>query len=291
MSDEKSSEPVDWEGYKNVRKNFDFSINQTLATTLLLREVLKDWPQNLPEPIQRPVVDAMSRISSLWRDYFDEKITSEQMHSEFDRQLKEWDKVEGRKLLFGSVFLMRLSRPDPSKSEIKFDRMVYSQAIVMLFSHLDAFLADSMRAICRGRPDILRSDKKMAWNEIIACGGWGKVMARMVEEYVFNFGWQGVVRRVEFMKKQLGLTFEVSDEDFKVIDQDEHIKNAVTHNGGNASQEYIERSGRTDLLIGQPIPITEELVKQLYTACRSLGEAASEAISKKFFGQDKPFWV
>ncbi len=250
---------MNWDCYKHVFKSFEFSINQLMVMTLVSREVLKGWPDSLPSQIREPLQAGLKKTGDLWGDYFDKKITSEELHTGFDVIMKEAEAIEGGRPLFSSVISMYIARPDTSSREIDFSRILHHQAIVMLFAHLDAFLADSIRAICRRRPEVLKSDKQIDWAEIIACGSWEAVLRRLVEEYVFTFGWPEIKKRVEHLKERIGLEFEVSEGDQQEIRRMELIRDLIVHNGGQVSQEYLNRSGRTDVAVGDRIDELDRL--------------------------------
>ena len=282
---------MEWDNYKKVYRNFEFSISQSMVMTLISHEVLKQWPQSLPESTQKPLAEARKQWSDLWTSHFDNKTTSEQFSAELDRMFKEWERIEGQPALFKTVMRMNLFRPDQATKELDFSRIVNSQALVMMFAHLDAFMADSIRTTCRVCPEILKCDKKMEWVDIVSCGSWDKLIDQLIEQYSFQFGWQSVAKRLDFLKKQIGLEFAFQEEKLRIIDDSELIRNVVTHNGGNVSQEYLVRSRRTDVSLGQPIPITLDSIRQLFTAIGLLGDTLYKAIAKKFYGKDNPDWI
>jgi hypothetical protein len=282
---------MEWDNYKKVYRNFEFSISQSMVMTLISHEVLKQWPESLPENTKKPLADARKQWRDLWTAHFDDKITSEQFSAELDRVYKEWERVEGQPALFKTVMRMYLFRPDLASSELDFNRIVNSQAFAMLFAHLDAFMADSIRAICHIRPEILKCDKKIEWVDIISCGTWDKLIDRLSEQYSFQFGWQSVAKRLDFLRNQIGLTLIFPDEKLKLIEDSEYIRNVVIHNGGNASQEYLDRSKRTDVSLGQPIPITLGSIRQLFSSISLLGDTLYKAIAKKFYDKDNPDWI
>ena len=234
---------------------------------------------------------ARTEFAGLWREYFDDKITSEQLNAELDCMYKKWEKVEGQQNLFRTVIRMYLFSPDSAAKEMDFSRILNSQALVMLFAHLDAFMADRMRSICRVRPEVLKCDKKMEWSDIVSSGSWDKLMDQMIEEYVYTFGWRSVKKRIDFLNKQIGLAIDFSDSDSTLIEDFENIRNVIIHNGGKVSQEYIDRSGRADLSIGSPIPVALEDVRKVFKATGGLGQAIFKAIAKKFYNQDNPSWI
>ena len=56
----------------------------------------------------------------------------------------------------------------------------------MSYACLNAFIADSVRAICLRRPAVLKSDKKVEWSTLIELGNWNDIFTYLVETYVFK---------------------------------------------------------------------------------------------------------
>lgn len=237
-------------------------------------------------------MSALKEVGRLWGAYFDKDITSEDMHAQFDRIVAAQDKAEGGRALFGAVLLMHMARPSGVEvKEIDFGRIVNSQTLVMLFAHLDAFMGDSLRTICRVRPEVLKSGKTMQWSDIVACGTWEKLIEQLIEEYVFAFGLKPIGERVQGLKDRIGLEFTVAEASLRLLQDAEDIRHIVMHNGGNVSQDYLNRSHRGDVALGQLVPVSLEFVREVRRQVDGIGFALFEAIGKKFFGQTKVYSI
>lgn len=261
-----------------------------MVVTLVAHDVLRDWPKSLPENTRKPLEEARNKWRDLMTALLDHKITSEQFDGELTSLYAEWEKVKGQSALFKTVIRMSLFRPNTASSEIDFKRIVNSQAYVMVFAHLDAFMADSIRAVCKLRPEVMKCDKTMEWVDIISCGTWDRLLTQLSEQYSFQFGWQSLVKRIDFLRSQIGLKLTFPEEKLKVIDDAENIRNVLVHNGGNASQEFLDRSKRSDLALGEQVPVTLESVRTLVGTISELGDRLYEAIAEKFYGKQNPEW-
>ena len=63
----------------------------------------------------------------------------------------------------------------------------------------------------------------------------------------------------------------------------ENIRHIIVHNGGRASQEFINRTGRNDLAVGEIVPVTAEYVGDVSSSSRLLASELFTKVSKKFF--------
>jgi hypothetical protein len=70
--------------YETIYETFEFSVAQTMVVALMGKGILKEWPTSIPEDIREPLVSSLEKVSELWGRYFDKKISSDEMHAEFD---------------------------------------------------------------------------------------------------------------------------------------------------------------------------------------------------------------
>ncbi len=274
---------MDWESYRNTFRNFQNSLSQTLILTLIAKDVLNSWPYSLPQEIKRPLDDALVEISKILTKSKAKGTTSDEWKRDLSLLKKGWS--AGEFALYRETINLYMFSPSASSKGLDFTRIIYSQALVILYAHFDAFMADSLRAICSNRPEVLRCGKQMQWDDILLCGSWDKLLDQLVEEFVFEFGWKSIRDRLTFFEDRLGLPISFEEDKLKSIEDSELIRHVITHNGGNVSQKYIDKSGYKDLSIGQPVTITADLVDVTCAGLRYLADHISAEIAKKFYDQ------
>ena len=155
-----------------------------------------------------------------------------------------------------------------------------------MFAHLEAFLSDSLRAICRVRPEILKSNKKIDRSTLIDFRSWDKIIEFLIEDYTYDFGWETFKNKIKFLNDKIGLNIEIPDSDLSILEEAENTRNIVVHNGGRISQEYINRTKKDDLNVGDLILITPEFIKTVSNIILYLAWDIFALISKKFFDVD-----
>lgn len=273
---------MDWETYKKTYHSYELSVNQTRVLTIVAAQVLEDFPKKMPKHLRAPMARDFKELGRLV------------VTAKFGRQTKQ-KKTKPKEIKFSlsshltdhvmAMYLAQLNLDMP-RAELDFGRLLCSQELVMLFAHLDAFMADSLRIVCQARPEVLKSDRKMDWATILSCGGWEELLNRLAEQHVFAFGWQSLPERIEYLNDRLGLSLEGRGYDVKMLEEAANMRHVVVHNGGRASQEYITRTGRNDLAVGEIVPVTPEYVDDVFASSRMLASELFRKVSEKFFDVD-----
>ena len=161
--------------------------------------------------------------------------------------------------------------------------LIYPQEIIMSFAHFDVFFADSVRAICQICPEILKRNKQTDWGTILSCGNWEALLNYFTEQYVYEIGWKSIPKRIEFLKDKLGLVFSLSEPEIIFLEEAEQVRHILTHNGGKINQEFLVKTGRDDLVIGEYYKVTPAFTRKVSFTILGLASAIFESVSRKFF--------
>ena len=284
---------MSWESYREIYSNYELSVNQTRMVTIVAGEVLKDFPNNLPKNLHGSLIDGMKKFRDILDQYLnpsgmelnqeDLKATEKELtnSTESNSIMIENDLVIHMfKLIFSNVENL------DSIDNMDFERLLYSQELVMLFAQLDAFMADSLRIICQSRPEILKSNKQLDYKTILSCDGWEELINHLSEEYVLEFGWKTINERLKFLRNKLNLNIEFSELELEFLKEAELIRHVIVHNGGKISQEYIKRSKEPDLIMGSFVDVNSGYIGELANKIGKLVSILFLAISKKFFNKE-----
>ncbi len=274
-------EPV-WERYWHQFLNFELVLNQTKLWFAIEKELAKDFPKHIPQALLTKLdltFDILSNAIEVYRK------------SPLSPEGKTFRK-EGIKLPTGpNIFMEYISckgaalKLDDIDKSTNFEMLIFQRNIITAFAHVDAFLSDSVRAACEARPEIMKSSKKIEWETVLSCGQWNTLMHFLIEEYANKFSWRTLTERVAYLREQLGLDMGIPEWALSYLDEAENVRHIMVHNGGNVSQTYLERTGRTDLAIGQPYPITTSYLGRRIELIHHLGAAAYRAVAAKFFNK------
>jgi hypothetical protein len=273
---------MEFNEYRQVYLNFELATSQTRLISLAAGETLQDFPKNLPEKTQDILYHLITKFSNILGGIVDKN--SEPRETDLANAAAD-NKANSDTPFFQPVLQIILANfySDREVMRINVDNLLYAQELIMLFAHLDAFMSDSIRTMCRKEPRLLYRDKKMSWKAILESGDWENVVEKMIEEYSYDFGWKSIKERVRFLQSEHGLFIETPPNELDDLDNAEKIRHIVIHNGSRVSQEYLERTKRTDVRIGEIIPISPDYLKSVNGKVRMLGSDLFISIAKKIF--------
>jgi hypothetical protein len=165
-----------------------------------------------------------------------------------------------------------------------FHPVIYAQELVMHLAHLDGFLADSLRAMCAVRPELLCRERKVSWEEVVKAGSYETLLRLLVEEYVYECGWRSVRDKISYLESAHGLIIPAEASLLANIDQAEAIRHLVVHNASRVSREYIKRSGKGDEQLGTLVSIQSDFAGKIAASVQTLAAAVFEAVTAKYLG-------
>lgn len=275
---------MNWETYERTYRDYTTAASQIEILTIVSNESLKDFPANLPEHLRETLAAGLIEVAGALRE-----VAKSALDGHVAKRTVDPREDHANNSLFNSVlkaYLSGASRSDggfDSSFELNFERLLSSQALIMVFAYLDAFLGDTLRVICSIRPEVLKTDKKMNWSKALEFERRDDLIRHLTERYVYDFGWLTLLDRIDYLKAKLGLAINPPSPDVALLQMGENVRHVAVHNGGRASQEYLAKTGRTDLSVGELVPLTFNEVDRISNAASLLAADIFEAVSEKFF--------
>lgn len=292
-----------WENYRKIHIDYMLSINQIKVLSLTAGQVFSDFPKRLPENIRKPLMANLQEFLRLTgkklkkKEEIEIEITTHGFVPKLNGEKVEYSKDDRDRIigntLFISTIMMGFTKAQLDKlhktkfkisHKIDFERVLYFQELVMNFSYLNAFVDDSLRVICKICPEILKRSKKIEWNAIISCGSWEKIMDHLIERFVReDFSYKSVIERVELLRKEIGLKINYPKNSLSFLEEAELFRNLIVHNFGRINNQYIRKSGRTDLNVDMVVPVTFAYVDKLSYESQLLASIIFKEIALNFF--------
>ena len=257
-------------------------IQQTRIVTLVAKEALKEFPSkaalpsNLYKKFQINLRQFLKNILEMIKKSEEKSLSFETEKTKTDELFASW--------IIGAAASFELE----NSFEWDLESLICAQELVMLFAHLEAFMADSLRTICYARPDVLKGNKMIDWNTILSCGGWDELLDHLIERYVYEIGWESIQKRVNLLNQKFGLKIKFPETELKLIEEAEQIRHILVHNGGRINKKFITMTGRDDLVIDEPIKVKPKYVHQISIAMLALTSEIFRNVSEKFFGIKEP---
>lgn len=278
-----------WDNYREIYWTFELSVNQTKILNFYGRETFKEFPASLPDNIKSQwdnnkvfLLEMFEKAYSLIENQSIDE-ASKNLEFECDINLGNPEILMNQMAIYKSLIELNMKKDE----NINFQRLFYSQELVMMIAHLEAFLSDSLRAICKVKPEILKSNRKVDTTTIIDSKNRDELIEFLIENYIYDFGWKTLKDKIFFLKDRIGLNVEIPDSELSMLWEAENIRNIVVHNGGRVSQEYINRIEKKGLNVGELIPITSDLMEEVSHIIPLIGWDIFAQTSNKFFGVDE----
>jgi hypothetical protein len=260
--------------YKQAYFDLEVALNQTVVISMAAREALRDFPDRLPEDARAAFSEAIKFLQASLRNTEGEDLlaTSPSTHSLSHP-------ITGPALL---LLLMNSLRGSTVKN-LNFSALLAGQELVMILAHFEAFLAETIRAMCSSRPELLRRRKEITWDKVMQCGDWNTLTNHLISEYSLEFGWKSLPDKLRLLRDEHGIAYELPSTDLTLLEDAEQLRHIIIHNGGRVSAEYLRRTARRDVPIGQVLEIDEDLPAAVGIAAELLSAEIFRSVASKFF--------
>jgi hypothetical protein len=268
------------------------ALQQTHVAALAASIVLRDFPNRLPEPTRVRVVDLMRQLANALKEATDALRGKDRAE---DTGLLREDRInvdstagepeEHDQILSRALMLMVTSGATGiALDRIDFVPLLFAQDIVTTLAHLDGFTADVLKSICVREPRLLRRRKTMTWDSILDAGSWDAVLAQMVEEHAFEFGWRNLTERLKQLAEDGGLSLDMGATELELLESAYQLRHIIVHSGSRVTREFLLRTHRTDVSIGQKLTVTADFAGQINHAAVMMCGDLFVSAAVKFFG-------
>jgi hypothetical protein len=167
---------------------------------------------------------------------------------------------------------------------IEFAPLLFAQDLVTTLAHLDGFTSHVLKACCTREPRLLRRRKQITWEDVLAAGSWGGLMQRMTEDYALEEGWKTLAGRLRHFGDEMGVEVKIDEQDLKTLDEAYQLRHVIVHGGGRVSREFLQRTGRNDVTLGQKLTIGPDVAAGANSAAVIVCGELFVAAAVKFFG-------
>jgi hypothetical protein len=267
--------------YKQMYRDVLAGIQQAHIVAIVSKPTLIDFPTGLPAATREDLANFLQPLAAGIMEIA--SAATAQENTAKNRTLTV--PIGDDPLVLSLVRLILSSVPDvkPLK-DISFERLLFSQVLISTIAHLESFLAGSVMAACHAEPRLLCRNKTLTWKSIIEAGSWEDVIDLLVEEYTYEFGLKPLSGRLKCLGDDLGLSLSpLGTKDLPRLEEACEVRHIIVHNGGRVSRQFLIRTGRTDLDLGEPFEVTEKYSQQIGNAAERLCAAVFVDIAIKFF--------
>jgi hypothetical protein len=172
---------------------------------------------------------------------------------------------------------------DVSFGKPKYSLIAVKQMIAMAIAHVEAFISDTVRTICAIQPNVLHETKAVSSKTVLTSQSREEILAVMADDYAMQIAIKGTIREKLQSLSKHGIETQNSESDRTILDEAESIRNVILHNGGKVSNEFLRRTGRNELKLGEDVPLSMTSAIPYVGAALSTLNSLYAAVALKFF--------
>ncbi len=246
---------ADWEVYARKYRTYSSSLYRSRLVMLNAENILKEYPMKLPPEIRDPIL-AFGRLLVGGQTTTTGSSTQEQPIAAARASSTQGGtgiEEETYLILVPTFGLMMFEIGEENKFD--FSQTVYAKEVVMQVAYLDAFVQDTIAVICRLRPEVTKSTKQIA---------------DFFRERVNWF-------------EQFGLDLKAAETQIRWLEEAENVRHILVHNGGKVDEEFLRRTGRKDLTVGEPFPLRWHYLLRVYCGSKAFAATLFTEVAEKVF--------
>ena len=273
---------LEWKDYTRIYQDYEISVHQARLISYLSSEVIKDFPYDMSRYYEISAFPKLRQaaeiVSKILKGFMEGRQPSKEVYETIEKDDSLADLAESLFYLFG----LQVKRGALSE-RMEFQRIQNFQELIIHHSNFDAFLSDSVRAICCKCPDVMKKSRVIQWEEILSCEGWDELMSMLVEMFVRDLGWGQLIKRLDELSKIFKLELRFHKDDVQSITELDVARNLIVHNGGKANQEYVNLKDTNDIEIGDYIPIDNGDLRRFSRTLQLVANDIFVEVSRKYF--------
>jgi hypothetical protein len=285
--------------YKRTYLGFLRSIHETQLVSAVAELSLRDFPNGLPSSAASEIREAFTKMRSALLSAASRAEAGETAAPDGGalraavrtgtKGTRQRSDPEAGEIAIDALYLMlamELTKKNPPVRDIgrQFQILTRHQAVAMLYAHVDAFFGDTLRVICRARPEVLRTGRQLAWDAALSCGSMEDLESALSEQFTYEFGWKTLADRMKFFRDKFGMDIVVDVVQLELLTLFEQRRHLIIHNGGVATAKYIAETGDAHAEVGRQIPVSRDEVRELGRAVMMFGSELCSTVAVKFLG-------
>lgn len=297
---------MSWDLYKDQYLNLILTFKQAELVISIVDAVLKDFPHNLPKSLHKDLIDLLNvnlyGLTVCLADMKDRDVelgeykpqtkVPQKIHPLIDRPVGEDEKEIDLNPIFLPFITIMGIRAKQRKPETRIDyqNIFYNQQIVMFISQIEAFIGDSIRAMCRAKPQIISSlQKQISWEAALAHPNRDSLFEYLIEEFVsLTLKSKDITGVVSTLINNHAIKLDIEPKFIKIVSLLEQVRHIIVHSGGLVDEKFIKKTGKLSASSGEPIQIDEKFLKDSGSSCIRLAQSIFEAVSKKYYDLPDP---
>jgi len=290
---------MSWDRYKDQYLDLILSFHQAEFITLIARATLENFPHNLPDHLKEDLDDYWKVIEYMMGVVVNDnkKLKGELNDREIEKIIPlnvNRDKVKLNPIFDPLIKMMMINATKRNDLlNMNYQKYFYQQQIVMFITYTESFIGDTIRAICRAKPQIIYSSKKqVSWETALSFPEKDELLDFLIEEFISDtVRSKDICEVISSIIKKYGIDININPGNLSALSLSEQVRHIIIHSGGCVDAKFLKKTGNSTVSFGEPFPVDEKLIKNTSLACKNVTQAIFEAVSKKIFDISNPLCI
>lgn len=147
--------------------------------------------------------------------------------------------------------------------------------LTRLVDRFTVFVAEILVFILRTKPEIL-TDQKISFAHVLAAPSVEAIVDGFAAERADDLSFGGFKEVRHFLEHNIGLKLTISADVLMTATSAIAARNVIVHNRGIVNSRYLVETGRSDLEVGEPVPLDKlglgSLAEIAHIVCRATAD-------------------
>lgn len=167
----------------------------------------------------------------------------------------------------------------------RYPTMLLNASFIYLVALFDAFVSDSLTAVLRARPEMLRSNRKLSYETILAATDRDDLIAHMAEREVGEFAYQSFRAKSSYLRDRFGIEMPSPEEaDLDTVVERLARRNLLVHNNGFVNSAYLDSVRQDPPVVGKQLEVTEPYFNVAAQEFIAMARHLTRTLTEKFAG-------
>lgn len=160
---------------------------------------------------------------------------------------------------------------------MKFQSSLSELLIIGIISLYDGYISEILQLIFKYRPSLIEeSQRTFSYRQILEFGSLDNAKDHILSKEIEAVLYEGRIEQIKWIMKKLDINLDTSDPLLRDFGEVCERRNALTHNGGRASPQYMEKCAKakidtTSIQIGEKLPIDRKYVQSAIDIAYEVG--------------------
>jgi hypothetical protein len=269
---------MQWDAFQRVHGAFEASLSQIAIVGAVAEASLHTFPKNLPTHLSTPMASTLRELA----------IALERASVGLESgAIFATTTIEDLHPLAVEYMVLLINRQrGGGGSKIDLSVVARWQELVMVIAAIEAFLSETVRAVCSKEPNVLRTrEKQISSEQVFAVGSYEALIAQIADKVVFAEGWGPLVKRLA-LPKIFGAAPAFDGALLRRLARADVTRNLIMHNGGVVNAAALAEVPELPP-VGTALVVPRSELDALHGDAKVATWEVFATVSEKFFARSR----